>query len=109
MSNTQNTPRLGSGALLWASAVVVAALIIVQGGRLVGGAPARADLVSGLGAVTVMTVEGQSEDTILVADNRSEELMVYKVVNQNSLELFRTYNLSRLFSEARSRATGGRR
>jgi hypothetical protein len=100
--------RISSGAALWASAIVLGALIIVQAGRLTG-AEARADLVSGTSGVTALTVESSSEDILMVVDNRSERLMTYKVVNQNNLELFRSYDLPRTFADARARATGGRR
>jgi len=111
MSNQTDEPgrvRVKHGAALWASAAVLAGLIVVQAGRLTG-SEARADLVSGAGGLTALTVRATNEDVLLVADNRSEQLMVYKVVNQNSVELFRTYSLPRIFSDARTRATGGRR
>jgi hypothetical protein len=100
--------RLNPAAALWASVVVLVALIIIQAGRLTGG-EARADLVAATGGYTALTAEIPAEDVLLVADNRSEQIMVYKVVNQSSLDLFRTYSLPRLFSDARARATGGRR
>jgi hypothetical protein len=101
--------RLNSNVALWASAFVIAALVIVQAQRLAGGAPARADLVSGLGTITALTAEAQTEDVLYIADNRTEQLMVYKVVNQNNFELFRSYSLPRMFADARARASGGRR
>ena len=41
-----------------------------------------------------------------VIDSRSEHMLVYKTVNQNSLELFQSYNLPRMFADARNRAAG---
>ena len=106
--NTTTARRLSPAAALWASAAVLAGLIVVQAGRLTG-SDARADLVTGMAGLTALTVESTTEDILLVADNRSEQLMVYKVVNQSSLDLFRTYSLSKMFTDARLRATGGRR
>jgi len=101
------TIRIKSSAALTASAVVLAAMIIVQAGRLLGGDPARADLVATSGAVTMLTVEASnSNDVLLVLDGRSEELMAYKVENQTNLELYKKYNVPRLMSEARSRHLG---
>lgn len=101
---TQTTPRrLSPHSALWASAFVLVALIVVQAGRI-GPSEARADLVSSAGDLTALTVESTNDDVLLVVDNRSESLMAYKVVNQNSFELFRSYSLPRLFGEARNRA-----
>jgi uncharacterized lipoprotein YajG len=99
--------RMNSSAALSASAVLLAALIIVVGGRLLTGPDAKADVVSVTGNVTALTVEASnSNDVLLVLDGRSEELLVYKVENQTNVELHKKYNLSRLFSDARGRAAG---
>ena len=97
-----------SQAALWASACVIAALIIVQAGRM-GPEPARADVVSSVGGMTALTFESQSEDLLAVIDGRSENLFVYRVENKNSLDLLRSYSLPTVFAEARSRAGGGGR
>lgn len=100
MSNT-NTVRghLSPAVWLWASAFVLAGLILLQAGRP---GEARADLVASVGGVTALTVAGaSSEDLLMVIDGRSEELFVYRVENQNNLELYRRYNLPRMFSDAR--------
>jgi hypothetical protein len=94
-----------SGAGLWASAMVIAALIIVQAGRM-GPEPARADVVSTVAGTTALTFESQSEDLLAVVDGRQEMLFVYRVQNKNALELLRSYNLPELFAEARGRAGG---
>jgi len=97
------TSRLSPQAWLWASMFVLIALIVVQAGRL-GPSEARADLVSSAGDLTALTVEATNDDVLLVVDNRSESLMAYKIVNQTSVELFKTYSLPRLFGEARNRS-----
>jgi hypothetical protein len=95
--------RLSPQAWLWASMFVLVALILMQAGRL-GPSEARADLVTSIGDLTALTVEATNDDVLLVVDDRSESLMAYKVVAQNSVELFKTYSLPRLFGEARNRA-----
>ncbi len=96
--------KLNSSAFLSASALVIAALIIVQAGKMLGGHEAKADLVSTTGTLTALTVEAtNSNDVLVVLDGRSEELLVYKVENQNNVELYRKYNLQRMFSEARGK------
>lgn len=98
--------RVSPHAVLWAAAVVLAGLVIVQSSRL-GGGEARAELVTQVGGFTLMTANaGSSEDVVVTIDNRREVLMVYKVVNQGSLELFKKYELPRVFADARAKAQG---
>lgn len=99
----QNT-RLSSNVFLAASAFVLAGLIVFASG--VWTSPAKADLVASTSSLTALTAESQNQDVLFIVDNRSERLLTYKVVNQTSLELFATYDLARLFSEARARASG---
>lgn len=102
-----NTMKLNSSAALSASALLIAALIVVQAGKLLSGPEARADLVAATGNVTVLTVEASnSNDVLLVLDNRSEELLVYRVENQSNVDLYKKYNLPRMFSDARGRSAG---
>lgn len=112
MDTTQNSPEnrgsqrigLSPNLALWASAFVLIGLIILAAGRV---SPARADMVTSAGTVTALTVECTTpEDLLCVVDNRSETLCVYKIINQNNLELYRTYNLPQMYSGARSRAGG---
>ena len=98
------TPRrLSPNLALVASAFVIAGLIILAAGRT---EVAKADLVAGTGSLTALTVSAQVDDVLIVVDNRSESLLAYKLLNQNSLQLFNTYHLPRLFTEARNRAAG---
>ena len=99
--------RLTSSAALSASALVIAALIVVQAGRMLSGPEARADLVGATGTLTVLTAEASnSNDVLLVLDGRSEELLVYKVENQSNLDLYKKYPLPRMFSDAKGRSSG---
>jgi hypothetical protein len=103
MKNT----RLTSSSALSASALVIAALVILQAGKLLSGPEAKADLVSSSGTVTLLTAEANnSNDVLMVLDSRSEELLVYRLENQNSLDLYKKYNLPRMLADARARAGG---
>jgi hypothetical protein len=100
--------RLSNSMFLWASALVLAALVVVQAGRM-GGGEARADLVASVGGVTALTVAGaEGEDVLMVIDDRSEELFIYRVGNHDTLEMRRRYSLPRMFADARGQGTGGR-
>ncbi len=99
--------RINSSAALTASALIIAALIVVQGSRVLTGQPAQADVVSTTGSFTALTCEvSNSNDVLLVLDGRSEELTVYRVENQNNLELHKKYNVPRMMSDARARHLG---
>lgn len=63
-------------------------------------------MVSNAGDYTMMTFSVGSEDMLITLDNRSEELYVYRVENQNAVQLFQKLNLPKLFNEARTRAQG---
>ncbi len=73
-----------SAAVLWASALVIAALTIIQAGRLPGPA-ARAEMSSSHGDYTLLTARsGRGPDEapyelLYVIDNRDQVLLVYEV------------------------------
>lgn len=91
--------------MLWAAAFVLAGLVIVQASRL-GGGEARAEMVSRAGEFTMLTSATSGEDILLAIDNRREQVLVYKVVNQSAIELFRKYDLPRIFLDARLGSQG---
>lgn len=117
-NNTQNqapaspppAPRgFMTQGVMWASAFVLAGLTMMQAGRF-GAAPARGnDIVSSVGGMTALVFESQNEDLLAAIDGRQETLFVYRVVNKNSVEMAATYNLAQVFSDARSRTSGGGR
>lgn len=96
---------ISAAAALWASAFVVMALIIVQAGT-VSPASAQADMVSKAGEYTVLSTNAGSEDIIIVLDNRAEELMAYKIVNQSSIQLLQKTSLPETFIRGRAGAQG---
>ncbi len=78
MTRSRTTP----GTVLWASAFVIAALAIVQAGRLPG-STAYAETVADLGDYTVLTArtgkgpDGRPYEALWVIDNRERVLIVY--------------------------------
>ncbi len=111
MSTAQGFLR-GSGvrALLTGTAVVAAGLLVVQAAARVpqigGNSSARTGMVSQTGPFTIMTSDAGNEDIVVVLDNRNEQMMVYKVENSQSLQLFQKLALPRLFLDAKARAAG---
>lgn len=69
-----------SAAVLWAAAIIVTALIIIQAGKLPENA-AHADMVATTAHYTLMTAKsGRGSNEILyVIDARDQILMVYEV------------------------------
>ncbi len=108
--NTEESTRcegswVPGAPVLWGAAAVLAGLLIVQASRM-GVGEARAEMVTRAGEFTVLTSESGSEEVLLVIDNRREQLLVYKVVNQSSLDHFARHDLARMFMDARLGAQG---
>lgn len=105
----RNVGAMRPALALWASAFVLAALTIVQIGRGAG-REAFAGTVSTIGEVTGLTASSSlDEDIFCVLDGRSESLLVYRVENQNRVELLQTIRLPEAFAEARGGGGGGAR
>src|SRR5688572_22422842 len=94
-------------AILWACAFILAALVILQAGRLPGN-PAYADGVSNGNNYTVLTVpsgrgggdEGP-DDIIIVLDNRNGAILAYQPDARNAnLTLLDGESLDALFRAA---------
>jgi hypothetical protein len=92
-------------AVLWASGAALAALILVQASGLPGNA-ARAEMVSQAGEFTMLTTDSGTEEVLVVLDNRSEQLLIYRVKSQKTLELMQNVSVARLFESARQAAEG---
>ena len=108
--STTTTParRFNPSAVsLWASALVILALVIVQAGRMDPGHLAFAD-VSEIGDLTILNADaGGGEDVVVILDRRDERVYVYGLLNRNP-ELLVAENLAELFTRAREIAGGGR-
>lgn len=106
VSGTITRTHVSPIAALWAGAAVLTALIIVQAGRGVEGldAAAQAEMVSEVGDFTMMTTDAGNEEIVLVLDARSEDLSIYRVDQQTTLELYQRVNLQRIFGDARVRS-----
>lgn len=90
MSSTNTTTRLNSSAaILWAAAFIVAALIIVQAGKLPENA-AHAEMVAIKNNYTLMTTgSGRGTNKLLyVIDARDQILMVYEVEDAQRGQIF---------------------
>jgi hypothetical protein len=80
-------------AVLWAAAFIVAALILVQAGRLPGSA-AYAEMNTRAGDYTLMTAksgrgsDADPDDLLYVLDSRDQVLLVYEIENAQSRRMF---------------------
>lgn len=114
-----NAPVLrqhGASMWLWASALVLCGLIIVQLGkvppsRAPGVALAELPLgamgeVSRVGDYTLLTFNAGSDDVLAVLDGRNEELYFYRVKNQTQLDFVGRENLTQLFANAKKLGPG---
>jgi hypothetical protein len=98
----------GPAAVLWASAFVIAALAIVQAGRLPGNA-ANAEMAVDRGSYTLMTCDSghggdnQPDELLYVIDSREQILMVYEIEDARKRQVFLRDggSLDNLFLKAR--------
>lgn len=94
---------------LWASAFVLAGLILAQAS---GAFDARADAAGVAGpslkadGISAITVDAGNYDALFVIQDKSEQLLVYTVTDQDGLQLRLKQNLPALFTGARIRARG---
>jgi hypothetical protein len=105
MSRSQ--PAITSAAVLWASAFVIAALTILQAGRLPGRS-AHAEATANVGHFSLVTARsglGRDEkpnEVLFVADSHSGVLLVYEIQNvQQGIFLRDGGPLENLFRGAR--------
>lgn len=89
MHSSRRSELSPAAAVLWASAFIIAALVIVQAGRLQSN-PVHADMVQDRGDYTLMTTRsGREENTVLyVMDGRTQTLLVYEVEDARRGQLF---------------------
>ena len=101
---TSETPsrgvRVPDGAL-WASAVVLAGLILALGAR-VADRPAYAEMAVKAGSYSMVTTEAGDSEALVVLDDREERLLVYTVSPGDKFELRASQDLAELFGGARA-------
>ena len=109
-----NTLKLSGTSVLWVMAIALGTILVSMGLRR-GESPgalgffestARAGLVSQAGGVTMMTVDGWSDDVLVVLDGRHESVLVYRVENATTVQLLQRLSLPQLFSDAKVKALG---
>ncbi len=97
-------------AILWATALLLLALVMVQADRLADPMRAEAGNVATIADLTILTADGgDNEEILLIADVRDGMLFVYGTQNRNSVELYQTQDLGELFQGARRAAGLGAR
>jgi len=69
--------------------------------------PAQAEMVTETGHLVAMTARGENEDILFLLDNRTEQIMLYRVAQNNTIELLQSLDLPDLFQSARARRLGG--
>lgn len=100
--------RRGGAAVLWASAFVLLALIVVEAGKRNSGARAMAGDAANVGDLAVLTAaSGTEEDILCILDQRNETLSVFGVEQGRSVQLLQVQDLRQAFEQARG-AAGGR-
>lgn len=102
-TSTINAPA----AALWASAFVLAALVIVTLGRGNGNI-AKADMVSALEDYTILTFDSGNDEGVAILDQRTEDLLIYQVVNRQSLNFVTRAPLPRIFQEGQRIGSGAK-
>lgn len=89
---------------LWASAAVLAGLLLFQLGRPTFAPAALAGNVSKAGDLTALTADaGGAEDVLAVLDRRAESLLIY-TATRSGVDLAQTYDLKTVFARARAAA-----
>jgi len=97
-------PSIGA---LWASAFVLAGMVVLQAGRIGGGTQAHAEAVQ-FGEMTLISADaGSNKDVVLVLDDKSDALLVYGIENRDRVELYQNLKLSEFFVQAKSQNRPG--
>ena len=97
LATPERTLDVGAAAL-WASAFVIAAMILTQAARLGPGSAAYAGEVSDVGQLRLLTAQsGNNEEYIALINSTDETLSIYGIENGRSLELYQVQPLRELF------------
>lgn len=103
-SRERINPSVGA---LWASAFVLAGMVVLQAGRYGAGNQASADALQ-FGSMTLLSADaGGNEDVVLVLDDSSDALLVYGIENRDRVELYQNLKLSEFFQQARNQRRPG--
>lgn len=100
--NPQNTRTIERASLFLTISAI--ALAFFCGLRVISltTAPAAAEMVASIpGELVALTADSGSEEVLLLLDNRTERVMVYRLT-QKGLELFASESLRDLFARARA-------
>jgi hypothetical protein len=106
--NTQDTSRATinpGAAVLWGAALVIAALIITQAGRLSSGNAALADVAVSEDLTVATIYAGDDDDVVALIDRQTESLYIYGIEQGNTVELYQVHPLSELFGQGRGAST----
>jgi len=90
MSPSTNTSQIDSTRFLiplWASAFLIAALIILQAGRLPAGPRAHAEMATTGMEYAMMTTQGGNEEILYILDKRSGHLLFYEPTSSQGMKL----------------------
>ncbi len=85
-TRTDRTSSLAASAALWASAFVVAAMILTQAGRLAGN-QARAEMAADGSEYGLVTTKGGNEELLYVLEKRAGRIFVYEARQNDGLVL----------------------
>lgn len=99
MKSRPNTP-------LALCAAALATLLVVQLLRPVDSTSAYAELVSRAGSLIALTAEAGNEEVLVLLDDRSETLLVYRTDLRSGIQLMQRVPVDQLFRDARARAVG---
>lgn len=103
-----SNPRIDLSAVLWASAFILAALVIIQAGRMPGN-QAHAEMATGNETYTLLTADAgtggdqRPDELLFVIDSRDQMLLVYRIedASHKRVSLIAGGSLQGLFSTAR--------
>ena len=98
--------RMARHGNAWLTVSALALLGVVVGVAAWPTPASAAREVTQSGDYTALTCDGGNEDILVVLDGRSEQLFVYKVQNQTSVQIMQREDVSRIFADARARTRG---
>lgn len=104
MDSSTATPKKldASSGALWASAMLIGALLTVQAGKLGAPEAATAGNLADAGQFKMLSADaGGGEEFLAVLSVADETISIYGVQNQKTLELYQVAKLPELFEQAK--------